>query len=195
MQELLLFLDSIHPLSHPLRARLEALLKTRTFSRRDYLLKAGHISRHIYFIEKGLVRCYYMLGDREISAWFMKEGDVVISVSSFLGQLKSAESIQALEQTTVQYISYDELQQLYLEFESFNVHGRKVLEHYYVLSEQRAISMRSLKAKERYACLLEQQPQMLQRVPRKYLASYLGVTEATFSNINGKPVSSIKPLL
>ena len=194
MDKLLQFLHSIYPLSPELRAKLEEMLKSREFRRREFLLKAGHLSRSIYFIEQGLVRCFYMLGDRDISAWFMKEGDVVVSVNSFFGQVPSSESIQALEDTLVHYIHYEELEELYQRFLPFNVHGRKVLTHYYRLSEQRAVSMRSLKAKERYAHLLEQHPELLQRVPRKYLASYLGVTEATLSHINGKPYRTIKPV-
>jgi CRP/FNR family transcriptional regulator, anaerobic regulatory protein len=187
MDKLLNFLNSLFPLPDDLREELVRVLKARTFSRRDFLLKAGHISQNIYFIEQGLVRCFYVHREKDISAWFMKEGDVVVSVNSFFGQMPSIESIQALEDTTVHYISYEELEDLYDRFLCFNVHGRKVLTHYYLLSEQRAVSMRSMKAKERYSYLLSQHPELLQRVPRKYLASYIGVTEATFSNINSKP--------
>lgn len=187
MEKLLSFLNSIDPLSIELRDHLAQILKTRSFARKGYLLKAGHISRNIYFIEQGLVRCFYMLGDRDISAWFMKEGDVIVSVDSFFGQVESAEFIQALEDTLVHYISYDELEDIYRRFLVFNIHGRKVLTHYYRLSEQRTISLRSKKAKERFAYLNRYQPELLQRVPRKYLASYLGVTEATLSNINSGP--------
>jgi CRP/FNR family transcriptional regulator, anaerobic regulatory protein len=184
MEKLLAFLDGIFPLSSELREELVRILKTRSFRRKEFLLRAGHVSRTIYFVEHGLIRCFYMLGDRDISAWFMKEGDVVVSVNSFFIQVPSAESIQALEDTTVHYIHYEELERLYHRFLSFNVHGRKVLTHYYCLSEQRTISMRSMKARERYAYLVDHHPELLQRVPRKYLASYLGVTEATLSNIN-----------
>src|SRR6202035_3567234 len=116
MDKLLAFLDSIYPLPPELREQLIRLLKTRAFARKEFLLKAGHISRNIYFIEKGLVRCFYLLGNRDISAWFMKEGDVVVSVNSFFGQVQSSESIQALEDTTVHYISYEELEALYERF-------------------------------------------------------------------------------
>lgn len=189
------FLNAIYPLPPELSVHLSQILKTREFPRKEFLLKAGHVSRHIYLIEKGLVRCYYMLGEKDISAWFMKEGDVVVSVNSFFGQVPSEENIQALENTLVYYISYDELEETYRNYLSFNVNGRKILTHYYRLSEQRAISMRSMKAKERYKYLLMHHPELLQRVPRKYIASYLGVTEATLSNINNKPTTSIKPAL
>jgi len=192
MDKLLAFLDSIYPLPPELREQLVLVLKYRTFTRKEFLLKAGHVSRNIYFIEKGIVRCFYMVGTKDISAWFMKEGDVVVSVDSFFGQVESTENIQALEDTTVHYISYDELEELYSRFLCFNVHGRKVLTHYYRLSEQRAVSMRSLKARERYAYLLYQSPELLQRVPRKFLASYVGVSEHTMSNINTKPPHNYK---
>jgi CRP-like cAMP-binding protein len=193
MDQLIAFLDSLFPLPPGLREQLYMILKTRSFVRKEFLLRAGHVSRTIYFIEKGLVRCFYLLGNRDISAWFMKEGDVVVSVNSFFGQVASTESIQALEDTHVHYITYEELEDLYDQFLCFNVHGRKVLTYYYLLSEQRAVSMRSMKAKERYGYLLSQHPELLQRVPRKYLASYIGVTEATFSNINNKPSPNKKP--
>jgi CRP-like cAMP-binding protein len=125
-----------------------------------------------------------MIGDRDISAWFMKEGDVVVSVNSFFRQVPSAESIQALEPTTVQYIRYEELEFLYKAFTPFNVHGRRVLTHYYCLSEERAISIRSMKAKDRLCWLLKKEPDLFLRVPRKFIASYLGVCESTFSRIN-----------
>lgn len=193
MEQLFLFLDKVWPLPGALKEHLVRALRTKVFRRKEFLLKAGHVSRNIYFIERGLVRCFYHVAQKDISAWFMKEGDVVVSIHSFFLQTASAENIQALEETTVHYISYEELEDIYCRFLSFNVNGRKILTHYYCLSEQRAISMRSLKAKERYQFLLKHEPELLQRVPRKYLASYLGVTEATLSHINGRKPLTIKP--
>ncbi|MBS1915549.1 MAG: Crp/Fnr family transcriptional regulator [Bacteroidetes bacterium] len=182
MEKLLHFLEGISPLETELKDFLTERLRTKVFPAKSYLLKAGHISRHIYFIEKGLVRCYYMLGARDISSWFMREGDVVVSVNSFFAQMVSVENIQAMEDCEVHYISYEELEETYKTFVGFNIHGRKILTHYYCLSEQRAASMRSMKAHERYTWLQQNEPWLLGRVPRKYLSSYLGVTEATMTN-------------
>jgi CRP/FNR family transcriptional regulator, anaerobic regulatory protein len=182
MEKLLGFLHAVSPMGTELTDFLTGRLRTKVFPAKSYLLKAGHVSRHIYFLEKGLVRCYYMLGQRDISSWFMREGDVVVSVNSFFTQSVSVETIQALEDCEVHYISYEELEEAYKAFAGFNIHGRKILTHYYCLSEQRAASMRSMKAHERYAWLQQNEPWLLQRVPRKYLSSYLGVTEATMTN-------------
>ena len=194
MEQLIRYLETIYPLSPGLAEELTGRLQTRSFESQEFLLRSGHISRNIYYIEEGLVRCFYMIGDRDISAWFMKEGDVVVSVNSFFRQVPSAESIQALEPTTVQYIRYEELEFLYKAFIPFNVHGRRVLTHYYCLSEERAISMRSMKAKDRYTWLLRKEPHLLQRVPRKFLASYLGVSEFTLCRINNQKVQTFKKI-
>src|SRR5690242_10272352 len=110
MEKLLAFLQSIHPLSEELLQYLSQHLKVKHLTKRDYLLKAGHINRSICFIEKGLLRCFYHKGNLEICSWFMKEGDVIVSIESFFQQKPSYESIQALEDCTLYYIEFDELQ-------------------------------------------------------------------------------------
>jgi CRP/FNR family transcriptional regulator, anaerobic regulatory protein len=137
----------------------------------------------IWFIEKGMLRCFYMLEDKEVSSWFMKEGDVTVSVESFFRQTISYESIQALEDSTVHYITFDELQFIYRNFIEFNFIGRLLLEHYYTLSEQRLYAIRMQRSPDRYAYLMEHHPELIQRVPSKHLASYLGIMDVTLSNI------------
>ena len=120
MNELITFLDTICPLSSELKEHLRLILKTKTFLKKDFLLRAGHICQNISFIEKGLFRCFYAHGENEVSSWFMKEGDVIISVESFFKQVASYESIQALEDCTVYYISYEQLMHAYIIFVEFN---------------------------------------------------------------------------
>lgn len=186
MEALLSYLSSIHPLSDGLVAYLGETLKSKEFPRKAYLLKAGHISRNIYFISKGLLRCYYMRDGHDISSWFMKEGDVMISVESFFLQKESYESIQALEDTTVHYISYEELQTIYRRFPEFNFIGRVLTERYYIQSEQRLYSLRMMRSQGKYDYLMEHHPELVLRVPAKHLASYLGLTEVTLSKIKGR---------
>ena len=185
MEELLKHLNSINPLSENLVSYLATNLKTRNLRKKDFLLKKGHVSRDIYFVNKGLLRCFYLVDDKEISSWFMKEGDVIISVESFFQQAVSKESIQALEECTVYYITYQELQYTYRTFPEFNAVGRVLTERYYTLSEQRLYSIRGHKAQERFNFLQDNYPELILRVPSKYLASYLGITDVHFSNMKG----------
>lgn len=93
MDTLMRYLGSIHPLSDGLKAYLTQNLKQRKIKKKEYLLKAGHTSRHVCFIHTGLLRCFYVNGDIEVSSWFMKEGDIVFSIESFYTQTPSYESI------------------------------------------------------------------------------------------------------
>jgi CRP-like cAMP-binding protein len=186
METLIGLLNTIYPLSSPLVNYLQTAIKVQELSRKDYLLRAGHVCRRICFIEKGLLRCFYIKDEQEVSSWFMQERDVIISVESFLQQKVSYESIQALEDSVLYYIDYIELQYIYRHFPEFNFIGRVLTEKYYCLSEQRLYSMRMQKSQERYDYLLEHHPELLLRVPAKYLASYLGITEVTMSKIKGR---------
>jgi CRP/FNR family transcriptional regulator, anaerobic regulatory protein len=183
MERLLQYLESIHALSDECKERLFSVLKSKELSRKDLLLRAGHICQHIYFIQKGLLRCFYYRNDVEISSWFMREGDVVVSVESFFGQKTSYESIQVLEDCELYYVSYKELQEIYHQFPEFNFIARVLTEKYYCLSEQRLYSIRMMRASERYEYLLEHHPEILLRVPGKHIASYLGITPEMLSKI------------
>ena len=113
----------------------------------------------------------------------MRERDLVISVESFFKQKESFESIQALEDCEVYSLNYSDLQNLYTQFPEFNFGVRVLTEKYYVLSEQRLFSLRLQRASERFKFILEHDPQLVQRVPLKYIASYLSVSEEHLSRI------------
>lgn len=186
MELLLKYLNSIQPLSEGLTEHLKSILKFKSVSKKDFLLKAGRVCRSICFIHTGLLRCFYINDDTEICSWFMKEGDVIISVESFFQQKESYESIQALEDCVLFYITYDELMAVYRNFPEFNFIGRILTEKYYTLSEQRLYSLRMKRSHERYNFLMKNFPELIKRVPSKYLASYLGITEVTLSNVKSK---------
>lgn len=188
MEELLHYLNAIYPLSNALQHHLASILKTKNIPRKGILLKAGHVCRSIYFIEKGMLRCFYVNNGNEVCSWFMNEGNLIVSVESFFMQKESYESIQALEDSTLLYIEYTELQHVYHTFPEFNFIARVLTEKYYMLSEQRLYSLRMQRASDRYAYLMENFPEIIQRVPSKYIASYLGITEVTLSNIKSKRI-------
>ncbi|MFT3747395.1 MAG: Crp/Fnr family transcriptional regulator [Agriterribacter sp.] len=175
--------SSIYPLSEGLQDALIKLLKTKDVPKKSFLLRKGHVCNDIFFIEKGLFRCYYNANGKEICSWFMKENDIIISVESFFRRTASNEDIQSIEDSIVHYISHSELDYLYKNFPEFNIMGRVLTENYYTLSEQRLYSMRSQKAVERFEYLRTHFPEIIRRVPSGYIASYLGITIETLSRI------------
>jgi CRP/FNR family transcriptional regulator, anaerobic regulatory protein len=173
MEEVIKYLGAIYPLSDELEKYLASVIKERPIRKKDYLLKAGHVCRNICFISTGLLRCFYLQNSQEISSWFMMEGDVIISVESFFRQAKSKESIQALEDSLLYSLEYADLQYMYRNFPESNFIGRVLTEKYYILSEQRLYSLKIQKAPGRYQYIFENFPVLLQRVPAKYIASFV----------------------
>ena len=183
MEELLTYIESIYPLSAALREHLKTVVRAKTVYKKEFLLKAGKISHNLCFIQKGLMRAYYLKGNTEVSAWFMTDGDFIVSIESFYEQKESYESIQALEDTEMFYIDYDELEYIYKHFLEFNYIGRVITIKYLTLWAKQLFSIRNQTAEERYLWLLANRPEIILRVPAKYIASYLDITEVTLSRI------------
>lgn len=186
MKELLSLLNSIYPLSPALNQYLTDKLKSKPVAKKEYLLLSGNISRHIYFIKKGLLRIYYIDSENEISFKFMKEGDILVSAASFFLQQQSNEYIQAIEDSVVWYICYDELQYAYNNFPEFNRITNILTTKSYLLNEQRSRLIRIKQASLRYSYMLQHHPELILRVPAKYIASYLCVSEETLSRIRSR---------
>jgi len=184
MKELLSLLNEIHPVSPALHQYLSQNLKSLAVEKKQFLLSAGQISRHIYFVSKGLLRCYYIQDEQEVCSNFLREGDIV-SASSFFLQNESHEYIQAIESSALWYLYFDELQYIYKNFPEFNVIARVLSIKSYLLSEQRLIFIRMKQAPDRYSSMLQYFPELVLRVPSKYLASYLGISVETLSRIRG----------
>jgi len=193
MEQVFQFLQSVQAMSPALIEYLGSVVKTKELARKDLLLKAGHICQHIYFVEKGLLRCFYVKGETEICSWFMKEKDVMISIESFFQRTTSYESIQALEDSILHYISYDELYYIYRNFPEFNYTGREIIKTYYILCAKQLYGLRMQQAPDRYLWLRENHPELILRVPAKYLASWLGITEVMFSKIKGRNYNILNP--
>lgn len=185
MDQLLDFLDSIYPLSPPLRQHLTKILRTKHVKKKHFHLHAGQVCSQICFIESGLLKCFYKDDyGNEICSWFMKEGDIIVSVESFFKQERSYQFIQAVEDSVIHGITYDELQYLFNTFIEFNFIGRTLLQKYYCLAEQRLYSIRMKRASERYEYMLENSSELLSRVSKKDMASYLGIAKETYSRVS-----------
>src|ERR1700726_105605 len=118
MEELLSFLNEISsaegwPLSAGCLEYLRKTIKRRSVKQKENLLEPGQVCKNLYFIKKGLLKCYYMHGKKEVSDWFFGESETVVSIDSFYDQVPGKDFIQALEDCELLYVSYDELQYLY----------------------------------------------------------------------------------
>lgn len=182
-EKLFSLLNSIHPMSTALEQHLKLILVTKELPRKTVLLKRGQVCEFVYFIEKGMLHCYYEKNEQKITSWFMMENDVIISAKSFYMQTPSEECIVALEDTLIHGIEFNQLQDIYVKYPEFNVIGRVLTTKYYILSEERLYYLRKERARDRYLFMLKTHPNIIQRAPLKHIASYLGINVETLSRI------------
>lgn len=187
MENVLKTLNGIRPLSPSLHEHLASLLTCFEFKKKDIIQKENHVASHIFFIEKGLVRSYFINKyGKETSLWFMQESDIIVAVRSFFRQVPSYETVEALEDTMLWGITHKQLHQTYDLYPEFNYHRAVILEKYYPLSEERNHLTRMGQSLHKYIDLIETQPGLINRVPSKYLASYLAIGEGTLSRMRAK---------
>ena len=122
----------------------------------------------------------------EITFWLGKEGDAIFSLKSYTDNLPGYETIELMEDSDLYRLKRDALQQLFNEDIGIANWGRRFAEREFLQTEQRLIPFLCTTASERYARLLEESPDMLQRLPLEHLASWLGITPVSLSRIRAK---------
>lgn len=178
--------NNIYPLSDELKQVLTRELKIQELPKKHHILKDGDYCNHIFIVISGLIRTYYIKEDQEICSRFMREGNIGISVRSFYGRQPGYEFIETIEPSTIAIIHYDQLQKVYREHIEFNYTARVITESYFVKSEERAYLLRKQGAEERYLFFIDNYPELYQRLPLKYVATYLGMNLETLSRIRNK---------
>ncbi len=187
LEPLFKVITSISPMSNELMASLEASFEITEVPKRTLLLADGQTSNYIYVVLKGLLRMYYVKDGEEVCSRFMDEQYLLaMSVNSFYSRQPGYEYIETLEPCVLGRIHYDKLQALYNTFIEFNYTARVITERFYIRSEERLFLIRKQTAEERYLFFSNKYPDLMQRVPLKYIATYLGLTLETLSRIRKK---------
>jgi CRP-like cAMP-binding protein len=158
-----------------------------TIKKNSILLSQGSTCNKLYFVNKGCIRTYYTTGQgQEKTRLIAFEGMIATSLSSFISQQPSFEFVEALENSELLYISRDKFYQLvdqYPEWKQFYV---RLLEFAYLFQNKKIEELVTLSAGERYAILMKEHPNYIQRLSNKVLASYLDITQETLSRLKSK---------
>jgi CRP-like cAMP-binding protein len=178
------FLRQITPISDKEFDETVIFFQEQTLRKGDFFVKQGKICRQIAFINKGVLRTFY-LNDKaeETTSCFCTENSLTTSYKSFILQQPSTLSIQALEDTELLVIDYENLERLYSTSMVWQNIGRAVAQREYIVMEQYASVLNNETAKEKYLRLLKEQPTVLQKANIEDIASYLGITRRTLSRI------------
>ncbi|WP_375559611.1 Crp/Fnr family transcriptional regulator [Bernardetia sp. OM2101] len=176
-------LDSFYLLHQDTKLALSDAIQTKEYKNGEIILSQGDTNKHLYFLEKGLVRAFYYKDEKELTSWIFPENTLFISVYSFLTQTPSFETIEAIEDCHLFSISHSKLQKLYNQHLDLNVVGRKLTEMYYIQMAERATNLRMVDSKTRYENFIQNYPNLINRIPLGYVASYLGMSQETLSRI------------
>lgn len=151
-----------------------------------HLLKPKQDCNYIAFIQKGCFRVYYYdIKDKEIITWFSFTEMVITDLLGLYTTGKAQFYVEALEDSILYKITKQDMENLYREYPIYQQFGRKFAEEALTMLMQRTMSLHTKSAEERYKELL-QIPDFMQKIPLKYLASYLGVTDTSLSRIRKK---------
>jgi CRP-like cAMP-binding protein len=136
-----------------------------------------------YFIESGAIRYYQMKDGEEITGGFFLEGSGYTDLDSFLSNSFSKQTAQAIECSSLLFITKLDLEKLYQEVPKFERIARILTEEAFIDLRKKADNFILLDAKKRYLDLLKNRPELTRRIPQHYIASYLGIKPQSLSRI------------
>lgn len=176
------FFDHYARLPDNVMDELVAGFERRTIRKGEFLLSQGQVCDKLFFVEKGCLRLYYIANEVEITVWFSFENHSAIELSSFLSGAPSDYFLEAIEETEILSLHKSELLSLCDQMPVLEKTMRRFWEDVIQNLLTRFTALQKDSAEKRYLSLMNQ-PGYLQRIPQKYLASYIGVTPTSLSRI------------
>ncbi|MDB5141604.1 MAG: hypothetical protein JWQ66_317 [Mucilaginibacter sp.] len=164
----------------------EKLLTLKHHAPKTLLVREGSIADEMIFVIKGCIRAWYNAEGQDITLQFFFEGDSVTSLESFLKNIRSTINIETLEECEVGILKKS-------DFSDLIKTDPKIKELFYetaidklFIHANRLLSLLKDKPSHRYQQLLTEKPEIFQRVPQHYIASYLGITPVSLSRIRNR---------
>jgi CRP-like cAMP-binding protein len=162
-------------------------IETKNYKAKTIILNAGEVCKHSYFVNSGLVRSFNVndnIVEHVLS--FACEGWWIGDIYSLLSQKPGNLFIEVLEDAEVVLLSKENQEQLYQEIPKLERFFRILTENSLVANQERVMDNLSLTAEERFEKFCKKYPTLIQKVPQKQIASYIGVTPEFFSKMKSK---------
>jgi len=160
--------------------------------KRQYMLNAGDVCRHVVFVKKGFLRSYSIDDNaQEHVMQFATEGWWISDMGSFLSGDEAIYNIQAIEDSELLLLSKEGMDEIMNQIPKMERYFRLLMQSNIVALQRRLRVVQTHSAEEVYLKLMEVRPEIISRAPQQYVASYLGITPETLSRIR-KQVSGKK---
>ena len=181
----ILALTEVMPLSKGLKTFLSQKIQQVNFKRGEIFCHEGEMCHRLYILKKGVARGFLTLEQTEITNWLCLEKEFIICFNSYLKNIPSKENFQALEDCHFDYIELEDLTHCFNHFPEMQVLYRSLLEKYFLASYDREIILRIPNASDRFNYFKQNFKRgLIEKVPAKYLASFLGMRPETFCRIS-----------
>src|SRR5688500_13471149 len=177
VQSLLDYFQKLIPLSMEEKELVKEKFLPHLFFKKQFALQHGNVCGYFDFVVRGCLRLY-KVGDDGVYhiLQFATENNWISDLASFHKKIKSRLEIDALEDTVVLRISYEDLIDLYIKAPKFDRIFRVLLENHFMQQQERIGHLFSSTAEERYQLFLETYPHLQNRLSQVHIAAYLGVT-------------------
>ena len=162
---------------------LESILVPMKFAKGEKILREGDICRHIYHIERGLVRQFYYKQEKEMTEHLGTDNSIVMCIESLFREEPTTLQMEALEPTMIYALPKQRLEEVALHNVNIQILYRKILEESLILSQVHADLVRFETAQDRYRKMCKLMPQVILRAPLVYIANYLQMTPETLSRV------------
>ncbi len=162
---------------------LEQILVPMKFAKGEMILREGEVCKHIYHIDRGLVRQFYYKADKELTEHIGIDNSIVMCIESLFREEPTYLQIEALEPTVIYALPKKRLEEVALHNVNIQILYRKILEESLILSQVHADLVRFETAYDRYMKMCRLMPQVVLRAPLIYIASYLQMTPETLSRV------------
>jgi len=178
------FIQQVLPMSPARAEQVAKRFRPEMINRNEYLLKQGAVCNVSHFVASGILRSYaYDLNGNEVTTAFFTTNGYATDLLSFFKRTPAKEYIQAITDCQTWCISYEDMQASFHAVPEFREFGRLNIVQQYSLLKERMLSNLQEPAEKRYADLIQAHPEILQQVPLKYIASYLGIADTSLSRI------------
>lgn len=184
---LLDYIRSLVPISIDEFDRFKDRFVPVRLKRNEYLLRAGEVCQHNYFVIKGSFRMYHINPEgQELTRYFAFESKFGTNLTSLIEGSPSLENMQAMEPLEVLRITKTDFFHLVETVPQVNKIYRNILQNAYITSQKRIYDLQGMPALDRLKWLLGQYPKILNRLPSRLIASYLGITPFTLSRLKAE---------
>lgn len=189
IEPLLDYFQKVISLNSQEKQLVTELFKPRLYRKRQYVLQENDICNQCNFIVRGCLRMYKVdPGGNTHIIQFAAENGWIMDLGSFHERTPSELNIDALEDTMVLQISYDNLLLLYTKEPKFDRIFRVLIENSYVSLQKRLLQNISSTAEAKYLSFLHEYPHLTNRLPQTQIASFLGLTPEFLSRLRNRQV-------